>query len=579
MSNRPWTALYGEMPAELEYPEITMFETLEMTARENPRASAYDYLGHRRTYRSVFSESKRVASGLWSIGVRTGDIAACVLPNCPHLLILTYALNRIGVTMAILDSEASGRDIRDVLTDLNPRWAVVSEGSLSGFQRASAGLGIRGIVTAKMSDYATASRIRKLRRRQKRRGFTGGLNGPVSPVSAGEPGTGSTELPPAFAWGTMRRLGIRNALVSGHRDQHGPDDPAVILYTGGTTGKPHGVLLSDRNVNAVARQMQVQGPILPGEKILSAVPFSHGFGFAVSVHTSVVGGGESIIMPACPPRDIARAVKRKKPEYLVGVPSFYASLLAERSFRRARLSNLMGAFVGGDRISRNLLDAFEMTVRRRGGAIGLREGYGLTETVAACVVTPDVVRRDGSVGLPAPDMDVLIVSAERDDLVPLDPGEVGEICVSGPSVMMGYVNRSGPARIVDDEQSRWLRTGDLGSMDADGFVYYVDRRESRYETAGRPFYPGLIEDTLNAHPEVREVCVTVQNGGRDLRATAHVVLSDTDLEPDWVEETLREWCRQNLPEEYQPSRIVLCSTLPHTRVGFVDYRRAATLAG
>jgi long-chain acyl-CoA synthetase len=375
----------------------------------------------------------------------------------------------------------------------------------------------------------------------------------------------------------MRKLGIRTQAVADHRSLHGPERCAVVLYTSGTAGRPSGVMLSDRNVDAVARQMHVLGPILPGQRVLSVVPYSYGLGFGVCLHTVIAGGAETVMLPHFTSRSIARAIRRRRPDYLVGVPSFYASLVSERLFTRARLAFLMGAFVGGERISTHLLDAFEMAVRRRGGAVGIREGYGLTETVAACVATPETVRRTSSVGIPVPDTKLRIVSADPSvpGLDALAYDEVGEICVSGPGVMLGYVNAEGRARITDQDGVRWLRTGDLGRMDADGFVYFVDRTGSAMSLDQGPLYPGIVEGTLNAHPEVKEACVTVELTVSGPLLTAHVVPIDDDLEPDWVERTLRQWCTQNLEDRYRPSVFVFREALPHTRLGVVDYRRVA----
>jgi len=575
---RPWRPFYGDMPGEIDYPNTTLYEVLVESASLYPRRFVYEFLGHRRSYRSLLHEVKRIAQGLWALGVRPGHRVCTLLPNTPHVLVILYAVNRIGAVLGVLDPDAGSRDVIHLLDDLQPQWAVVTREHVAGFQRLAGGKSIRGVVVASLADYGSKGRIKRIQRlRRRHRLNQGGLRGTVGVSTSSAEGGTLYELPPTFSWSSMRRAGVRSGTIVDQRELHTPDQPSVVLYTGGSTDRPRGVMLSDINLDAAARQMQLQGPILPGQKLLSVVPFSHGFGLSVSVHTAVVAGAESVILPHFTSRSIALTIRRRRPDYLIGVPSFYAALVADRKFQRTHLSFLMGAFGGGDRISSQLHDAFEMAVRRRGGAISLREGYGLTETVGACVTTPEATRRSGSVGVPVPDTDIRVVrhGGPDEDLAELPPGEVGELCVSGPTVMLGYLNSAGTGRIVTEDSVRWLRTGDLGRMDDDGFVYFIERIGRSISSAGETVYPGIVEDVLNGHPEVKQVCVTVQETKGTTRLTAHVVPIDGDLDRDWMESTLRQWCFSELGEKYQPSSFVFSETLPHTRLGVVDYRRVA----
>ncbi len=578
VTNCRWRPFYGDMPGEIDYPNITLYEALAESASIYPRRLVYDFLGHRRSYRSLLSEVKRVAQGLWALGVRPGHRVCTLLPNTPHMLVFLYAANRIGAVLGVLDPDAGPRDISYLLDNLQPQWAVVTGEHVAGFQQLAGGKSIRGVVVASLKDYASAGRIKRIRRlRRRHRLNLGGLRGTVGVSTSSVDGRALYELPPTFSWLSMRKLGVRSGPIVDQCDLHTPDQCAVVLYTGGTTERPRGVMLSDGNLDAAARQMQLQGPILPGQKMLSVVPFSHGLGLSVSVHTAVVAGAESLLLPHFTPRSIVKTFRRRRPEYLIGVPSFYAALVADRKFQRTRLSGLMGAFCGGDRISSQLRDAFEMAVRRKGGAISIREGYGLTETVAACVTMPETTRRSGSVGIPVPDTDIRVVryDGSDEDLGELPACEVGELCVSGPTVMLGYLNLSGAGRIVTENGVRWLRTGDLGRMDDEGFVYFIERMGRSIGSAGETVYPGIVEDVLNAHAEVKQACVTIQDADGTTHLTAHVVPIDADLDREWMESTLREWCSQELDERYQPSVFVFSEGLPHTRLGVVDYRRVA----
>lgn len=575
MNERPWHRFYGDMPATIDYPENTLYDSLVESATSYPAYSVYDFLGHRRSYRSFLSEVKRVSRGLWALGLRPGHRICTLMPNSPHIMLLLYAANRIGAVLSVFHADSGSFEVNHLIADFEPHWAVVSDEHLAGFQRVSSVGTVHGVLRASLTDYASKGRIQRLWRLRRRYSLDlEGLRGPVG-LSSAAMTPGMYELPPTFSWQSMTRLGAKQGDLPLQAELHRPDECAVVLYTGGTTGRPRGVMLSDRNLDAAARQMQFQGPVLPGQRLLSVVPFSHGLGLGISVHTVVVAAGESTVVPHYTFRTVVRTFRRKRPDYLTGVPSFYAGLLLDRKFHRTRLDCLMAAFCGGDRLPAHVRDKFEITVRRRGGAVPIREGYGLTETVTACATAPDDANRSGSVGVPYPDTDIRIAAAgDANDLQELPAGELGEICVSGPTVMLGYWKPEDGAHIVVDAAGRrWLRTGDLGRMDGDGYLYFVERTGRSAKLEGEAVYPGMVEDALHMHPEVRQACVAIRDTDDGAVLVATVVPIDFDLDTEWMETTLRNWCAQELGERQRPAKYVFAHSLPYTRLGVVDYRR------
>ncbi|HKJ86282.1 MAG TPA: AMP-binding protein, partial [Spirochaetia bacterium] len=482
MPEQPWLPYYGDIPATISYPDMTIYELLERSSDEYPDHTAIDFLGGRTSYRRLHRLVLAAARGLRAIGVRPGDRLALLMPNTPHAVVLFYAANRIGAVTSLYHAEAGSGDVASWIADLDPNWMAVNPEHLDGLMRLLAGRSIRGILLCRYDDFGRKRSLKLMHRMRRRNGIDlGGIRGVAARADASR---GSTdESPPTFSWNSFIRLGDADDLPS-HRDLHTPDDLALVLYTGGTTGEAVGVMHSDRQLTAVALQAQVQGPLLAGQSLLSVVPLSHGYGIAVAVHATVSAAATSIMIPHSTPRDLAKAIGRKQPEYLIGVPSTYAGLILDRVFRRTRHRTLMGAFCGGDRLPRSVRDGFEFIVRRRGGAVPVREGYGLTETVTACATMPDGERRPASVGIPYPDTFIGIArpisSFPLADEPPLwlEADEVGEILVSGPTVMTGYWGRDEASRRVlhvDDDGRAWLRTGDLGRMDDDGFLYFVER--------------------------------------------------------------------------------------------------------
>jgi len=398
-----------------------------------------------------------------------------------------------------------------------------------------------------------------------------------------EDGVSGTEPPPLFAWKSFLQLGSE-AEVPSHRALHEPHELALVLYTGATTGVGTGVMHSDRQLTAVSFQTQVQGPLLAGQSVLSAVPLSHGYGVSVAVHATLSAGATSVLVPHSTSRSLALTIRRIRPEYLIGVPSTYTGLVFDRVFRRTRERSLMGAFCGGDRLPWSVRELFERIVRRRGGAVAIREGYGLTETVTACATMPEGEIRPGSVGIPYPDTLIAIASPlvgvpELADAPPswLPADTIGEILVSGPTVMEGYLDRPQEStRVIhpDDEGRRWLRTGDLGRMDEDGFLYFVERMGRGQTVHGAEVHPGITELSLSVHPEVLESSVTVQEDAGETQLVAHVVPVDKERDYEWLERRLRESMKR-LTARQQPVRYEFYGRLPRTLAGVVDHRRLA----
>ena len=579
MSDMPWLPYYGEMPATIKYPDKTLYQMLNDSVRAHPLHPALSFLGETIRYRSLKREVDAVARGLRAIGAGPGDRICALLTNSPHAVVLLYAANRIGAVVSYFHPDSGAREIEYLIDDLEPSFAVVTEEHLAGLQRLLRHGHIRAVVTTSYSDHASRSALRRYRRWRLGHGVSRSGIRAVTASPHDDPRSGDAyETPPTFSWQSIRSLAVGEA---GDPQPREPGRPATIVYTGGTSGTPVGVVLSDSQLNAEALQMQVQGPILAGQTILSVAPVSHGYGLGVAVHSALACGALTVLLPHYTSRSLAGTIRRVRPEYLVGVPKMYSILNEERRFRRIRLSFLMGAFCGSDRLSGQVRNRFDEIVRRRGGAVRIREGYGMTETVAACAVMPEDADRPGSVGIPCPDMRIRIALQRTDDtsgggLAWLAPGELGEICVSGPTVMTGYWRRpEEDARVLErDDQGRvWLRSGDVGRIDADGFLYFIQRCRRTCSIDGESVMPGVTEIVLCEHEAVREAIVVGTGGEGETALVAHVVAVDNDLDVDYLENELRLVCAQQLGRALQPERYQFHERLPLTPTGVVDYRR------
>ncbi|MFY9113772.1 MAG: AMP-binding protein, partial [Dethiobacteria bacterium] len=354
----------------------------------------------------------------------------------------------------------------------------------------------------------------------------------------------------------------------------GPDDLAAILYSGGTTGSPKGIMLS--NYNFVSQGMMCAEWVGMNEDIadiLAMLPIFHGFGLGVCVNAALMNGGKSILVPMFE-ADLAADLIKKKPNYIIGVPTLFEALNRNEKFNRADLSCLYACFSGADTLPRTVKERFENIVQRQGGRVKLLEGYGLTEAVTAIMALPLGEYREGSIGIPFPNMRAKIV--KRGTTVEADIGEEGEICVHGPAVMLGYLDQPEETANVmkrHDDGRVWLHTGDIGTMDEDGFFYFKLREKRMIKSSGMNVYPAQVEAQLYKHPEVLEACVIgVPDREQVERVKGFVVLKDKAKATPDMEKELISHCRKDLIKWSCPREIEFIDELPKTRVGKIAFK-------
>jgi long-chain acyl-CoA synthetase len=352
------------------------------------------------------------------------------------------------------------------------------------------------------------------------------------------------------------------------------DDPAAILFSGGTTGVPKGIVLSNRNLIAEGMQAAAWAGMTERDAILAILPIFHGFGLGVCVNAAFMAGGKSILVPQFSAEIVARLLRTARPNLLVGVPTLYDALSKDPSLAKADLSCLRACFSGADTLPRPVKERFEALVAARGGKVRLLEGYGLTEAVTAIMAMPLTEYREGSIGIPFPDMDAAICPLGGIDELP--PGEEGEICVCGPAVMLGYLDdpeATAQTLKVHADGRTWLHTGDLGKRDADGFFYFTLRAKRMIKSSGFNVYPTQVEAVLYQHPLVADACVIgVPDAAQVERVKAVVVLKDAAQEGDTTSQALIEFCRERLIKWSCPREIEFRRDLPKTRIGKIDFK-------
>jgi long-chain acyl-CoA synthetase len=474
------------------------------------------------------------------------------MPTAPAGVIAFYAANKLGVVPALIHPLSTAPEITHYLDASGARVALTLDAFYGALADATPRQPLAHVVLGRIGDYLS---------RPKRLGFW---------IAKGRSIPRVRDDPRVRWWSSL--MAARHPQRP--RAPAKTDDPAAILFSGGTTATPKGIVLSNRNFIAEGMAAAAWGGMRPGDSILAILPIFHGFGLGVCVNAALMAGGTSILAPQFSARIVARLVRRERPSVLVGVPTLFAALADDRTFARADLACLRACFCGADTLPRAVKERFEKLVAARGGHVRVLEGYGLTEAVTAVMAMPADEYREGSIGVPFPDVDATICRPGTTDELP--PGEEGEICIAGPAVMQGYLNdddATAHALRAHADGRTWLHTGDLGRRDADGFFYFTVRMKRMVKSSGFNVYPAQVEEVLRAHPRVADACVIgVPDAAQGERVKAVVVLKQGQAQDEATARALIEHCRERLIKWSCPREIEFRRELPKTRIGKIDFR-------
>ncbi|MBO4419900.1 MAG: acyl--CoA ligase [Oscillospiraceae bacterium] len=554
----PWLKFYGEAPAHLDYPQKTIYQIVRDTAKLHPNQVAYEFMGKETSYSRFMERIDRTARALIALGIGKGDRVTICMPNSPQALDTFYALNRIGAVSNMIHPLSAPTEIAFYLNFSHSKAILTLDQFYPKLEEIRDQLEnpvkiliafVRDELPVPLSLlYPVSKAARKIPKLPKDGDF--------------------------ILWNDFLRAGARVKELP-------PDDMsyregASILYSGGTTGTTKGILLSSANFNATALQtIAASGlPTIVGKKMLSVMPVFHGFGLGIGIHTALVGGARCILVPQFNVKTYAQLLVKKKPNLIPGVPTLFEALLRTDLLEKADLSFLDGMFSGGDSLSVELKRKVDDFLKAHHAKIQIREGYGTTECVTASCLTPKDYSRSGSIGVPFPDTFYKIVKPGTEEEV--DPNLEGEICISGPSVMMCYIDNP----VETDQTLRrhadgriWLHTGDLGTMDPDGFVYFRQRIKRMIITSGYNVYPSQLENIIDGHEKVLYSCVVgVKDTYKMQKVKAFVVLRPGIEPTDGVREELMDHCRKNIAKYAMPYEIEFREELPKTLVGKVAYR-------
>lgn len=539
---RPWFNYYGsEVPTHLTYPRIPLHSLLDQSAAKNPDNPCTNFYGKRLTYRQIKELSDRFAAGISNLGLRKGDRIVLILPNSPQFLISYYGLLKAGAVVVPLNPLSVERELQFFFTDTGAEMVITIPLFLNKVASLKGKTPLRQIVYSRIADYlpfplnlVQGFRERRLIRR-------------IDDVTLVDFKELLQKAPPPD-W---------------HPNPIPLDEMSVLIYSGGTTGIAKGVMLSQFSLVTNAHQVIAWANLTDEQGVLAVLPLFHGFGMSVTMNAAVLAGGEIFLIPRFNAKAVAKAIQKYKPSFLIGVPAMFVQLSNLPKIERYDFSSLRGIFVGAAPLTRAIKDEFERKTKGR-----MIEGYGLTEAVAPVTANPyHGLHKIGSIGLPFPDVDVRIVSL--DDGHDLPPGELGEIVLRSPSMMLGYYKNPEETKkaIVDG----WLYTGDIGYMDQDGYFYITDRKKDLIIVSGFNVFPREIDELICQHPKVKEgITIGIPDSRKGERIRVYIVLKEGEYA---TPEEFIAYFKDRLTPYKVPSEVEFRTELPKSMIGKI-LRRA-----
>lgn len=522
------------------YTRKTLYEAVRDAATQYPNAMAYSFMGKRTTYRQMLDRIHAAAGKLWHLGIRKGDRVTLCMPNAPQAVDCFYGLNYLGAVANVIHPLCAPEELRFYLETSQSKAILV----LDQFYEKVAEL--------KPAIPILVAHLRRELPRHKRLFYR------------------DHKLPQGAFLYWDKLTGTAPAYT-----QQDSQSCACILYSGGTTGSPKGVCLSSVNFNAAAEQTLAASGYdsIAGMSMLAVLPIFHGFGLGVGIHTPLIAGAGCILVPRFRLNTYIRLIRKEKPDFLPGVPALFDALVRSDSLGKTKLDFLKGIFCGGDSLPAELKTRVDAFLQKHGCTEQLREGYGMTECVSVACLTPRFAAKYDTIGVSFPDTLFKIVTPGTTEAVPT--GTPGEICISGPSVMMGYLNddaETATALQTHADGKLWLHTADMGSMDADGYVRFLQRLKRMIVTNGYNVYPSRLEEVLMTHPQVKACCVVgVADPQRGQRIRACIVPVQEACGE--LEESILSHCRQRIARYAMPKELVFLKALPMTHLNKVDYKK------
>ena len=535
-------------------PDLSAYGFLAEKGKDYKNALAYNYFGKTATYKQFLKQIDEAARAYRCQGIRVGDVVTVCMPNTPEAVITFYALNKIGAIANMIHPLSGEKEIKEYLNSTNSVMLVMIDICYEKIKNIISDTKVYKtvVVSAKDSMPALIS-----------------LGYAITKGFKVEKPKSSEEY--VYWKDFIKKYGKYNGQYIADTNK---DTPAVILHSGGTTGTPKGIVASNQAFNAMA--IQARSPLKGfglGDSLLAVMPVFHGFGLCVSIHIPLILGATVILVPQFNHKKFDKLIMKYKPSMVIGVPVMLETLADQNS--NIDLSFLTHVVSGGDSMSINAINKVDAFLASHDSKAKMVQGYGMTESLAGTAFGFGECNKPGSIGIPLPGNYYKIVRPGTHDELPY--GEDGEICVTGPTLMLGYLNNEKETNEMlqkHDDGYIWLHTGDMGCIDDDGVVFYKLRIKRMLVSSGYNVYPKYIEDVIEEHEAVLKCTVVgIPHPHKGEVAKAFIVLKNDYKESFVLKKSIKDHCESHLAKYSLPHEYEFRESLPKTLIGKVDFRK------
>lgn len=553
----PWKKYYSDQDMNIKIPNISIYEEIRRASLKYSNQYIIEYLGKRIKYKKFIKQVDKCALCFKYSGVKKGDIVSICLPNLPEALITLYALNKLGAVANMIHPLSAEQELKESLLSTRSKYLVMLDMFYDKVKDIVLSTNLKRVIfvsaTNSMKWYMKLPykimNFRKFEHYHHSKMFT------------------------SWFLFNQRALFVNKNNVKFKK--YTKNTPAVILHSGGTSGKPKNVVIQNRAFllltlqdRIIVRDMNV------GEGCLAIMPNFHGFGLAVSMHVQMACGYKTILVPTFDSKKFDCLLNKTKPSIIFGVPTLYEALIKSNNVKNLDLSQLKYVISGGDTLTKTLEDEINSYLKKHNAKTVVTQGYGLTEALSAVCLGYKDINKSGSVGIPMPGNYVKIINPSTRETVPFF--EIGEICVHNKGLMLGYLNEESEtnnALQMHDDGHVWLHTGDLGYMDSDGFIFYSGRIKRMIVSSGYNVYPSHVESVIESHPAVLQCTVVGMPHPYKKEVPKAFIVLKSGFHGLFIKQEIKEYCKKNLEHHAVPYQFIYRKALPKTKIGKVDFKK------
>ena len=545
--DKPWLKYYDRMPEHLNYYNGSMYDMVYDAFLKYPNYYALEFFDQKYTFKQLIDKIDRTAVALKKLNVVENECVTICMPNMPEAIFLIYAVNKIGAICNIIHPLSSEDDIKKAIEETNSSIMFLTDVTYKKVENIK----LKNIIVCEVSN---------------------SMNGIMSMFYNFKNRNNMKYASNIIEWEDFIKTSgdVLNTHVS-----RGKDSPAVIIYSGGTTGRSKGIILSNLCFNSLVTQCEVVcQEARAGNSILSALPIFHGFGLCICIHVPLALGLKCILVPKINTSKINQLIKNKKPNLLPVIPSMLNIIVNSIPLGKNSFKSVKVILSGGDYLNDDLRNKVENYFRKCGSIARIQVGYGLSEATAFVSATCESIKETNNIGIPNPDNIIKIFEPGTD--VELGYDKTGEICVTGPSLMMGYINQDKETENVLKKHydgKTWLHTGDLGYMNKDGVLHYQSRLKRMIISNGYNIYPIELEEIINKCKYVAQCTVVAIKHKVKQEVPKAVIVLKKDIElNNQIEKEIKDYCKKNIAKYAIPNEYEFRTSLPVTKVGKVNYR-------